>query len=870
MSKKVYELAKELELSSIELVEKIRGMGINVRNHMVKLSDEDLSTIMNSLNAAKEEEKAKTAKKKKVVKKRTKKKTTKKASSDGDEEVKKVVKKRTVRKRKGGVVEEEKPPVAAAESTQPEVTSFEDNMESPKTVERIDDSPRGLKVVQGAPVQESKTAAETPASAEAPKKEIYKEKLHKFTPVYVPKPGEVKKKETKAPRTFNNAPATPGTKGKSSKRIGDLAAIVSKRGGEKSKDIHQIRAEEGVKLASNVVGNTVYIPARKKKVFIGETKNTIITEVKDSKRVVRIHDVITAADLAAKLSQKFKNFSGKCLDINLLVEQEDYIGIKLATSIAALYDYRVENVAFDEEAALGKTKEKSNSDHPLRNPIITIMGHVDHGKTTLLDTIRKEKVADGEAGGITQHIGAYSVKVKDSTLTFLDTPGHAAFASMRQRGADVTDIVVLVVAADDGVMPQTKESIKFIQKSKKPLIVAVNKMDKEGANPDKIKQALMEFSITPEEWGGDTQFVNISALKGDGIDSLLEAIQLQAEVMELRANPKGKAEGIIIESKIETGRGPVCTVLVESGTLKKGDAVVVGEFAGRARSLIDHTGKMIPSAGPSMPVQIFGLDGTPSPGDTLNVVKNEREAKKIVENRATERKEIDAASKKKMSLEDFFGAASGTDEKKVMKLIVRSDVLGSYEAIKNSLEALGNDEVGVEVVGGGAGAITDSDVNFAESIEGYIIGFNMRPVTSARKLSEQKGIDVKTYSIIYELLDDVKLALEGMLDPERIEVYIGRAQVKETFNIPKIGKIAGSEVIDGKIAKGCHIRLLREEKIIFDGKLSTLKRFKDEVKEVKNGLECGIALEGCEDVLVGDLFEAYMLEEKKRSLETRV
>jgi translation initiation factor IF-2 len=495
------------------------------------------------------------------------------------------------------------------------------------------------------------------------------------------------------------------------------------------------------------------------------------------------------------------------------------------------------------------------------------MGHVDHGKTTLLDTIRKEKVASGEAGGITQHIGAYSVDVKGSKITFLDTPGHAAFASMRQRGANLTDIVILVVAADDGVMPQTVESIKFIKKAGVPLIVAVNKMDKEGASPDRIKNALGEFNIIPEEWGGDVQFVEISALEGDGIDDLLEAIHLQAEIMELRETSKGNAEGVIIESKVESGRGAVCTVLVRKGTLSKGDAIVVGEFYGRARSLVDHQGKMIQSAGPSTPVQILGLDGVAVPGETLNVVKSEREAKKIVENRENERKELEFASKKKMSLEDFFGTSAEGEEKKVLKLIVRADVIGSYEAIKNSLEAIGNEEVGVEVVQGGAGAITDNDVSMAESIDGYIIGFNMRPVTSARKLAEQKGIDVKTYSIIYELLDDIKLALEGMLEPDRVEVYIGRAQVKETFTVPKIGVIAGSSVIDGKIAKGCNVRLLRQGRILFDGKLSSLRRFKDDVNEVKNGYECGVALDGYDDIQKEDIFEAYILEEKKRSLD---
>jgi len=559
----------------------------------------------------------------------------------------------------------------------------------------------------------------------------------------------------------------------------------------------------------------------------------------------------------------------QCLDLNLLIKTGDYIGMKLATDIAALYDYRVENVAFDEDKIIGKEKKEDRSHLPLRSPIITIMGHVDHGKTTLLDYIRNEKVAAAEAGGITQHIGAYSVEVKGSNLTFLDTPGHAAFAAMRQRGADVTDIVVLIVAADDGVMPQTRESIKFIQNAGKPLIVAVNKMDREGANPDKIKQELTEFNITPEEWGGDTQFCPISALKGDGVDALLEAIALQAEIMDLREDPNGQAEGIVIESKIEQGRGPVATILVQGGTLKKGDAIVVGETYGRARSLTNYRGEQLDSAGPSVPVQVLGLTDAPSPGDSLNVVKNEREAKKIAENRIDERKKLDSvgATAPKVSLEDFFAAAKDEGpEQKELALIIRSDVQGSFEAIKNAVEGLSNPEVNVRVIAGGVGPISDSDVSMAETSGGFLIGFNMRPSTSARKTAEVKGIDVKTYSIIYELINDVKLAIEGLLVPETVEEFIGRAEVRDTFSVPKIGTIAGSYVIDGAIQSGCNVRLLRDGKIVFDGKMSSLKRFKDDVKEVKNGYECGIALEQYTDIKVGDLFEAYRLIEKKRTL----
>jgi translation initiation factor IF-2 len=498
------------------------------------------------------------------------------------------------------------------------------------------------------------------------------------------------------------------------------------------------------------------------------------------------------------------------------------------------------------------------------------MGHVDHGKTSLLDYIRKAKVASGEAGGITQHIGAYSVVTDKATLTFLDTPGHAAFGAMRQRGANVTDIVVLVVAADDGVMPQTVESIKFCKNAGVPIIVAVNKIDKPGANPDKVKQGLVEHGLLAEDWGGETQFVHLSALTGAGVDNLLEAIALQAEIMDLREDPKGPAEGIVIESKIEVGRGPVATIIIQKGTLNKGDAIVVGETAGRARSLMDFSGKVLNSAGPSTPVQILGLELVPSPGDVVNVVKNEREAIKIVENRINERKAMASASVevKKVSLEDFFASAQNNSEveKKVLKLIVRSDVQGSFEAIRTAVQQLGNSEVSVEVIAGGVGAITDNDVNLAASTKAIIMGFNMRPVTTARRIAEEKGVDIKTYSIIYELINDVTMALEGMLAPERIEKYIGRDQVKETFSIPKIGTIAGTSVIDGKIERGCNIRLLRDGKIIYDGRLTTLKRFKDEVKEVKNGYECGMSLENFNDIKQEDLIEAYIMEERKRTL----
>jgi translation initiation factor IF-2 len=873
---KVFELAKELNIGAIDLVEKLKAEGMNVRNHMVALTDEEVLKARSFYSTAAEPEVKKTITKKRIVKKAATEETVAPAK----------------------VAEAPAAPVVAVEAPTPEEKVKETTVikKSATKVIRKD----AQTIAHNAAMKEAQKLEEAAAKEEAlkeestrqnesgtynsstsnVKKDYLEEKMHSFTPIFVPEAKKDQDKEKKlSPHTKFVAPdeaieEDDETKEKNKKRMGDLAAAVNKKAVAKVKDINQLKADEELKYAFGLLGKAIYTPAKKKKAYSGPTKQTIITEVKDSKRVITIHDVITAEELAQKLSQKFDAIKNQVLDLNLLIKPEDFIGLTLANEIAALYNYRVENKAFSEAKVIAGNAEvkidKSNLPH--RNPIITIMGHVDHGKTTLVDYIRKAKVADGEAGGITQHIGAYSVNVGKSVLTFLDTPGHAAFANMRQRGANVTDIVVLVVAADDGVMPQTVESIKFCQNAKVPVIVAVNKIDKPSANPDKVKQQLMEFGLTPEDWGGETQYVNVSGLKGTGVDGLLESIKVLADVLDLRADNKGPAEGVVIESKIEIGRGPVATVLVQKGTLNKGDSIVVGETFGRARSMTDFLGKNLDSAGPSTPVQILGLDQVPSPGDTLNVLKNEREAKKIVDNRIDERKKLEATVAPKVtSLEDFFKDATVTvGDVKTLNLIVRSDVQGSFEAIKNAVQSLGNNEVKVDVIGGGVGAITDNDVLLASSSGGYIMGFNMRPVTTARKIAEQKGVEIKTYSIIYELINEVKLALEGMLAPLRSEKYIGRAEVKETFSIPKVGTIAGTSVIDGKIERGCSVRLLRDGKIVYDGKLSTLKRFKDEVKEVKSGLECGMALENFDDVKVSDIIEAYIMEEKKRTLESNM
>lgn len=944
MPKKVFELAKELDMAPLDLVEALKAKGFAVRNHMTELSDADVEGY---LAAVKKEEEVKedTTAKKKVVRKKapaaaaktTEKKTVVRAAaetSEGEDAEKKTTKKASTVKKKATVIrrksdeseldeseamqmdaqdeEESAREVIAQEAVETEAPEVEVETLSAEAEESTEQATGGLRVVSK-PVKKdtpneagviTRKAADREAHKEAQREEKKAQatssidRVHRFTPVYTPSKDpnfkEKQEKEEAARLAAAKAQAAAaaaksftasGAEGdddeskkeeENKKRMGGLASMMSgkKAIASKAQALTMSRAEEELKsyTALSGTGRPIYTQILRKRDYVGPTQQTEITEVKDSKRVVQIHKGVVLGDLAHKLSVKFKDLLDECLKLNLLVKETDYVGPKLAADIAALYNYRVEDKAFNEEKIIGKAaiSEDQKSKFPVRPPVVAIMGHVDHGKTTLLDTIRKDKVAAGEAGGITQHIGAYQVKVDGGkTVTFLDTPGHAAFGAMRQRGANATDIVVLVVAADDGVMPQTKESIKYCENAGVPIIIAVNKMDKPGVNPDRIKQELTEFNLLPEDWGGTTQYVHVSALKSQGIDDLLEAILLQAEILDLRADPKGAVEGVVIESKIEQGRGPMATLLVQTGTLNKGDYIVVGETYGRARSLNDHAGVQLQSAGPSTPVQVLGLEEAPAPGDRLNIVKNEREAKKIAENRVNERKLLQATpEKKKVSLEDFFSNASKEgEEQKVLNLIIRSDVQGSYEAIKSAVESIGNAEVTVKVIAGGVGPITDSDVQMASTAAGFLIGFNMRPVTSARKLAEDKGVDIKNYSIIYELINDVKLALEGLLDPEFVEEFIGRAEVREVFNIPKAGVIAGSYVIDGKIAQGCGIRLLRNGKIMHDGKLSSLKRFKDDVKEVKNGYECGISLEGYADIKQGDIFEAYMMVQKKRTLE---
>ena len=582
-------------------------------------------------------------------------------------------------------------------------------------------------------------------------------------------------------------------------------------------------------------------------------------------REVNIGETITVGDLAAQMSVKgaevvkFMFKMGTPVTINQVLDQEtaqliaEELGHKVKlVSENALEEQLAESLKFEGEAVS-------------RAPVVTVMGHVDHGKTSLLDYIRRAKVAAGEAGGITQHIGAYHVETDRGMVTFLDTPGHAAFTAMRARGAQATDIVILVVAADDGVMPQTQEAVQHAKAAGVPIVVAVNKIDKPDANPDNIKNGLAALDVIPEEWGGDAPYVHVSAKLGTGVDELLEAVLLQAEVLELKATPSAPGRGVVVESRLDKGRGPVATVLVQDGTLRQGDMVLVGVNYGRVRAMLDENGKPIKEAGPSIPVEILGLDGTPDAGDEMTVVADEKKAREVALFRQGKFREVKLARAHAGKLENIF-ENMGQEEKKTLNIVLKSDVRGSLEALQGSLSGLGNDEVQVRVVGGGVGGITESDANLALASNAVLFGFNVRADAGARKIVESEGLDMRYYNVIYDIIEDVKKALTGMLGSDVRENILGIAEVRDVFRSPKFGAVAGCMVTEGLVHRNRPIRVLRDDVVIFEGELESLRRFKDDVSEVRAGMECGIGVKSYNDVRVGDKIEVFEKVEVARTL----
>ena len=584
-------------------------------------------------------------------------------------------------------------------------------------------------------------------------------------------------------------------------------------------------------------------------------------------RDVQLPETIVVSELANRMAERVADVIKALMKMGMMVTANQAIDADTAELIIEEFGHRAVRVSDADVEQVIDTVEDKAEDLQSRPPIITIMGHVDHGKTSLLDAIRHANVVSGEAGGITQHIGAYQVTTDSgAVLTFLDTPGHAAFTSMRARGAQVTDIVVLVVAADDAVMPQTVEAINHAKAAKVPMIVAINKIDKPSANPQKVRTDLLQHEVVVEEMGGDVQTVEVSAKTGLGLDNLLEAIALQAEILELRANPGRAAQGAVIEAKLDVGRGPVATVLVQHGTLKRGDIFVVGEQWGKVRALINDKGERVDEAGPSVPVEVLGLNGTPEAGDVLNVVETEAQAREIADYREKAAKDKRAAAGAATTLEQLMAKAKADENVSELPVLVKADVQGSAEAITQALEKIGNDEVRVRVLHSGVGAITESDIGLAEASGAPVIGFNVRANAPARAAANQKGVEIRYYSIIYDLVDDIKAAASGLLKNEVRENFIGYANIKEVFKVSGVGKVAGCLVTEGVARRSAGVRLLRDNVVIHEGTLKTLKRFKDEVKEVQSGQECGMAFENYDDVRAGDVIEIFEREEVERKL----
>lgn len=580
-------------------------------------------------------------------------------------------------------------------------------------------------------------------------------------------------------------------------------------------------------------------------------------------QIIEIGESITVKELAEKLNKPSNDVIRTLIFSGVMAAINQEIDFATAEKVCAEYDVLVEKKEESQELEVLEIEEDDEENLQKRPPIVTVMGHVDHGKTSLLDCIRKTKVTDTEAGGITQHIGAYTITINGEEITFLDTPGHEAFTAMRARGAQVTDIVILVVAADDGIMPQTKEAIDHCKAAGVPMVVAINKIDKPGANPDRVKQELAEQGLLVESWGGDVISEEVSAKQNLNIDKLLEMVLLSAEMLELKANPNRRAVGTVIEAKLDKGRGAVASLLVQNGTLHVGDSILVGSTYGRIRAMFDDTGKKIKSAGPSIPVEILGLSEVPEAGDRFNQVKDEKTARNMAESRKEKLKAETLMANHRVSLEDLYNQIK-EGKVKELSIIVKADVQGSVEAIKQSLEKLSTDDVKVRVIHGGVGAITETDVTLATASNAIVIGFNVRPDSNATAQADRDGVDIKTYRVIYDAIEDIKSAMIGMLEPEYKEVVLGTAEVRETYKISNVGTIAGCYVKDGKLRRNAEVRIIREGIVIFESTLSSLKRFKDDAKEVAAGYECGLSIDKFNDIKEGDLVECFVMEAVQR------
>ncbi len=809
--KKVFELAREIGLDTITLMGKLKAWKLAPKSHMSVLDSETLGKVYELL----EDEKDKKVEVKRVVKKVVKK-----------------ISKKVIRRTASSV---------------PSVKQAEERARKQKEIEEA----------QKEAEAEPDTKTEDRSKTRTTRKNI----VGKIDLSRVAKPAKKDSEKVRAGKPYSKAnvpvhPSPSSDKRDTKKRTSSLDKNVETT-------VSQKREEEVPQFVGSEFRKreVLFQPKKRKMVLNRESKKTLITTPSAKKRVVKIYGSITVAELAKNMSVKVPELISVLAKNGVEANINYELDYDTASLIAPEFKHEVVNVKRSLEditdiAAFGDLDAKKVK----RSPIVTVMGHVDHGKTTLLDTIRKTNVASKEAGGITQHIGAYSVDLGDNKqITFVDTPGHEAFTAMRVRGANVTDIVIIVVAVDDGFMPQTVEAINHAKAANVPIIIAINKMDKPGVDVEKIKQKATEFELVPEEWGGTTMFSPISAKTGDGVSDLLEHIVLVAEMAELRCNPKRSGVGVVLEAQVKSGRGNVATLLVQDGTISVGQYICAGTIKGKVRAIISDKGKNIKSAGPGKPVEILGLDQTPSAGDKFYICKSEKGASLIVD-KMKEGVSKDAVPDSKMSLDDLFSKITSSDMI-TLPIVVKTDVAGTGEAIKQVLNKISNPEVQVKVVHSAVGGISESDVLLASSVKGIVVGFNVRPDSAALNISSAKGIEIKTYNVVYELLDDIEKAIQGLLKPEIKENIVGHLEVRNVFSVPKTGTIAGCFVLDGKVNRTSKLRLIRQGSSIYEGNVGSLKRFKDDVKEVLTGFECGVKIEGYNDIKVEDTIEAYEMIE---------
>ncbi len=849
---RVYELARELDMESKALVEKLQSGGMKIKNYMSTLDEEAVAKAKNIVSGAVSEV---------IVEKR--------------------IKPTVIRRRKKTVkVEAEKEPEAPKEEPVPEVPE-----EAPEVIaETAEPEPEeAAEEAEKAPLEEIKI--EEPEEAEEP------EKAPKEKPKAKEKAKKVKKKKADQPAKIIKMPEEGPLKAVIEKQKAAEAkrppaaakppleeAVPAPPPEEKGKPSRKKKKKTGKEelLPKGHVRHRKYevferadlyegrrVKPRKKDGVVGKEgkrlKQTEITVPKASKRRIKVQEQVTVSELAKVMGIKAALLVKKLISMGVMVNVTQAVDFETASLVADEFGYELELDQFEIEDILTEEEDKAENLKP-RPPVVTIMGHVDHGKTSLLDYIRESNIIAGERGGITQHIGAYYVQRESGDIVFLDTPGHEAFTAMRARGAKITDLIVLVVAADDGAMPQTKEAINHARAANIPIVVAINKMDKANANPDKVMRELAELELAPEDWGGDTLFANISAKTGEGIDELLELIQLQSELLELKANPDKPARGTIIEAKLDKSKGAVATVLIKSGSLKQGDHFICGGHFGRVRAMLSSRGKRMTSAGPSVPVEIYGISGVPMAGDEFVAVEDEKKAKQIIDHRLDQIKAKDIAKQGIVSLDDLFEKIK-EGEIKELNIIIKADVQGSLEALSDSLQKLSTAEVKLKLIHTSTGAITETDVMLASASGAIIIGFNVRANPRVVEIAEKEKIDIRYYDVIYDAIQDVRNAMAGLLEPIYQENFIGRVEVKEIFRVPKVGTVAGCYVTEGHVERNANIRLLRDEVVIYNGKLSSLRRFKDDVKEVQSGYECGIGLENYQDIKPGDVLEAYEIEE---------